>query len=255
MNIRSLIHMRHGGWIAVATAAALYAASAAQATPDPNGAGGNVQLPVQLVTAEGGFDWGDAFIGASVATALLVALAAALAIRKIRRTRVLATAAVSGALVILATVLAGGGVASPPDDLQALKAATARYHSFTQAERDGYTIAGEPCVESPLGAMGIHAINPALIDDRAIDPMRPEILLYVPDENGRLELVGVEYLTFDADGDLSTDDDRPSLFGQPFDGPMEGHTPTMPVHYDLHVWVWAKNTSGLFAMFNPSLSC
>jgi hypothetical protein len=29
----------------------------------------------------------------------------------------------------------------------------------------------------------------------------------------------------------------------------------MPVHYDLHVWLWEDNPSGLFAMFNPSLSC
>jgi hypothetical protein len=29
----------------------------------------------------------------------------------------------------------------------------------------------------------------------------------------------------------------------------------MPVHYDLHVWLYADNPSGLFAPFNPSLSC
>jgi hypothetical protein len=59
----------------------------------------------------------------------------------------------------------------------------------------------------------------------------------------------------DADGSLATDDDRPSIFGQPFDGPMPGHNPAMPVHYDLHVWLSADNPSGLFAQFNPSLSC
>jgi len=29
----------------------------------------------------------------------------------------------------------------------------------------------------------------------------------------------------------------------------------MPVHYDLHVWFWHDNPSGLFAPFNPALSC
>jgi len=145
--------------------------------------------------------------------------------------------------------------ASPPDQLQAVRAVSAKYHSFEQAEKDGYTVAGEPCVASPDGTMGIHAVNPALLADPPIDPLRPELLLYIPDARGKLRLAGVEYLTADADGDLATDDDRPSLFGQAFDGPMPGHTPTMPVHYDLHVWLWEGNPSGLFSMWNPALSC
>ena len=103
--------------------------------------------------------------------------------------------------------------------------------------------------------MGIHAVNPALMADDAIDPLRPEILLYDPKANGELELVGVEYWKRDADGSLATNDDLPSLFGRPFDGPMPGHNPAMPVHYDLHVWVAEANPSGVFALFNPALSC
>lgn len=165
--------------------------------------------------------------------------------------------AVGAGLVIAGATfsLSGGAAATPPDDLQAVRAVTARYHSFEQSIKDGYSAVGEPCVTSPLGTMGIHAVNGTLVVDPTIDALRPEILLYVPDEKGAMRLVGVEYLKFDADGDLATDDDRPTLFGQPFDGPMPGHTPTMPVHYDLHVWLWEDNPSGLFAMFNPSLSC
>jgi hypothetical protein len=29
----------------------------------------------------------------------------------------------------------------------------------------------------------------------------------------------------------------------------------MPIHYDLHVWVAQQNLSGLFAPFNPAISC
>ena len=141
------------------------------------------------------------------------------------------------------------------DPWQAVKASTARYHSLQQAEKAGYTTGGEPCVASPGGAMGIHAVNHALMADPAVDPMRPEILLYVPDKHGKLRLVGVEYWKADADGDLATDGDRPSVLGQPHDGPMPGHSPTMPVHYDLHVWLWEDNPSGFFAPFNPNLSC
>jgi hypothetical protein len=159
------------------------------------------------------------------------------------------------ALAVVAVIGAVAASASPPDELRAANAAAARYHSFTQAEKHGYTIAGEPCVESPLGAMGVHAINPALAADPNIDPLKPEVLLYLPQANGKLELVAVEYFKVDADGNLATDDDRPSLFGRPFDGPMPGHNPTMPVHYDLHVWLYTHNPSGQFAQFNPALSC
>jgi len=156
----------------------------------------------------------------------------------------------------LAVTAAFGGDGSLPTELQNVRAATARYHSFEQAERDGYTIrAGEPCVHSPLGTMGVHAANRALMDDPAIDPLQPELLLYLPDASGNLKLVAVEYFKADADGSLATADDRPSLFGQPFDGPMPGHNPTMPVHYDLHAWVAEENPNGVFAMFNPAVTC
>jgi hypothetical protein len=165
-----------------------------------------------------------------------------------------AALALVGVLVALAAIVTAA--ASPPNKVQAVKAATARYHSFVQAQAAGYTIAGEPCVAAPgLGAMGIHAVNPALIMDPAINPTRPEIILYLPKANGRLQLIGVEYFKIDADQDLATDGDRPSLFGQPFDGPMPGHNPTMPIHYDLHLWLWADNPAGFFAPFNPNLSC
>jgi hypothetical protein len=166
--------------------------------------------------------------------------------------------AAAGVLTVLgATMIAPAfaGDGPLPREVQEVRAAVARYHSFEQAERDGYTVEGEPCVASPDGTMGIHAINPPLLGNDAIDAGQPEILLYVPKSNGKLELVGVEYWKVDADQNLDTAGDKPSLFGQPFDGPMLGHTPTMPIHYDLHVWVAEANPSGLFAMFNPAISC
>ena len=156
-------------------------------------------------------------------------------------------------LAVVVPALAGDGPV--PADVQAMRSAVARYHSFDQAERDGYTVAGEPCVSSPAGAMGFHAFNPALAATDTIDPRRPEVLLYAARDNGQLELVGVEYWKRDADQNLATDGDRPSVFGRPFDGPMPGHNPAMPIHYDLHVWVAEANPSGLFAMFNPAVSC
>ena len=126
-----------------------------------------------------------------------------------------------GGLAAVVPALAGDG--SLPPELQEVRSAVARYHSFEQAERDGYTVHMEPCVASPAGTMGIHAINPALMADDAIDVDQPEILLYVPKGDGELELVGVEYWKRDADQSLGTNGDLPSLFGRAFEGPMPGH--------------------------------
>jgi hypothetical protein len=172
------------------------------------------------------------------------------------------------AVVAAAAALAGNGPL--PAEWQEVRAAVAKYHSFEQAERDGYTVEGEACVALPSGAaMGIHAINPALLADPAIDPLQPELLLYVPKENGKLAFVGVEYWTIalanTASGPapwfgpqpppLGFFTPTPSVLGQPLDGPFEGHVEGMPWHYDVHVWVAESNPSGLFAPFNPTLSC
>lgn len=165
-------------------------------------------------------------------------------------------ALVLGGIVAVVPALAGDG--SLPAVLQEVRAAVAKYHSFEQAARAGYSVEHEPCVASPAGAMGVHAINRALVDDPAIDPLEPEILLYVPKENGKLELVGVEYLRIAADqnpADGFDQSDKPALFGRAFDGIMPGHAPWMGWHYDQHVWVAEENQSGVFALFNPALSC
>ena len=51
---------------------------------------------------------------------------------------------------------------------------------------------------------------------------------------------------------------RPTLFGETFMGPMEGHEPLIPkeyVHYDLHAWLFKDNPLGMFAPTNPDVSC
>ncbi|MGO4255972.1 hypothetical protein [Marmoricola sp. RAF53] len=136
--------------------------------------------------------------------------------------------------------------------LAAARAATARYHDVDVAVADGYVPVSD-CVSSPDGAMGIHYMNPARAG-APLDVRKPAFLLYEPTRAG-LRLVGVEYFQADADQDVSTDGDRPALLGEEFDGPMPGHGPGAPVHYDLHVWVWANNPSGMFAEYNPKVSC
>ena len=171
-------------------------------------------------------------------------------------------AALLGTVAIAA---AGGGLSS---EQRAVKKANALYHSVGAAEAAGY-VRSTPCVESPAGAMGHHYVNAALAGDLAVDPLRPEVLLYAPKKNGELRLVGVEYFVaslantsagpapwFGAspppDGFFNP---APTLFGRAFDGPMEGHAPGMPWHYDLHAWIWRYNPSGTFAQWNPKVRC
>jgi hypothetical protein len=171
-----------------------------------------------------------------------------------RRRRARLAAAVTGAAALVgAAVVTTSPTASATaysQDLKTVRVATARFHSPAQALRAGYLPSPECVAAGPLGAMGFHYENPALMADPAIDAAQPEVLLYAPGADGDLELVGVEYFRNAGDGAMA-----PSLYGQTFDGPMPGHHPGMGVHYGLHAWVWTPNPSGTFAQFNPDVSC
>lgn len=172
---------------------------------------------------------------------------------------------VVGTTAAAAVAVAGGG----QSELAQVRTATAAYHDIAVAEAAGYRGAGEPCVSAPPGTMGFHYVNGPLVGNPALDATRPEVLLYAPTGDGGRRLVGVEYLQIalanTATGPapwfgatpppLGFLTPKPSLLGQAFDGPMEGHAPGMPWHYDLHVWIWKPNASGMFAQFNPGLSC
>lgn len=120
----------------------------------------------------------------------------------------------------------------------------------------GYVQVSE-CTELPgVGGMGVHYLHPDLAGDTVVDPRKPELLVYVPQRDGSLRLGAVEYFVADADQDTTTDADRPSLFGRyAFDGPMAGHEADMPVHYDLHVWLYKHNPAGQLSAWNPRVTC
>lgn len=167
----------------------------------------------------------------------------------------LLTVAAMMALSGVASAAPGNTDSSVAKGLAKVRQATTKYHKVSRAVANGYLPTDE-CVEVPgIGGMGFHYVNPTLIGDPAINPLKPEVLLYAPKKNGKVKLVAVEYLSIDADQDLSTDSDRPSLFGVPFNGPMLGHEPGMPIHYDLHAWIFKGNPAGVFADFNPKVSC
>lgn len=136
-------------------------------------------------------------------------------------------------------------------EVERVRSALIKYQDPIKAVHDGY-FSTVGCVRYPTGGMGIHFLNPQLIGP-VPDPMRPTILLYEP-VGDKLRLVGAEWFIPLATGVK----ERPQLFGQPFDGPMEGHEPLMPAtlrHYDLHVWLFKSNPAGLFNMVNPNVNC
>jgi hypothetical protein len=137
-----------------------------------------------------------------------------------------------------------------------VRQATRQFRRVDAALAAGYVPVSE-CTELPgVGGMGVHYLNPLLAGDDVVDPRRPEVLVYQEDARGRLRLGAVEYFVADGDQDTSTDGDRPDLFGRfGFDGPMEGHEPGMPIHYDLHVWLYRHNPAGQLAAWNPTVRC
>jgi hypothetical protein len=150
--------------------------------------------------------------------------------------------------------------------LDRARRATASYLDDAAALERGY-VADPICVAVPgVGGMGIHYISQARMTDGKIDPRLPEILLYEDRPNGERWLIAVEYfMPVFSNGQPwmgganepppTVDNAAPVLFGRVFDGPMPGHAPGMPWHYDLHVWVWKHNPAGIFAQFNPTVSC
>lgn len=158
-------------------------------------------------------------------------------------------AAVSAALltaVVAQPAMAQGGAEA---ELAEARSATEAFQDVEAAEAAGY-VATPACVPG----MGVHYVNMDLITDGQLKITAPEVLLYEPTEDG-VALVGIEYMLPDADQGLETDEDRPSLFGVDFDGPMEGHGPGEPVHYDLHVALYRDNPNGMLATMNPAVDC
>lgn len=124
------------------------------------------------------------------------------------------------------------------------KKATAKYHDFQRAIDDGFIQMG-PCVAVPaLGAMGFHYGKPSRIMNPNVDAAEPEVLLYIPEEDGTMRLVGLEYVV-----PYALSPTAPELFGRAYD------FDAMRNQWALHVWAWRSNPSGIFAPFNPKLEC
>lgn len=158
--------------------------------------------------------------------------------------------------------------------LAEIRKATARFHNVDAAVETGYTawspnplVSGSTCPVSSEGKMGYHLVNVPLrggaanpaAGDATIDLLQPEMLLYEKQANGKLRLVGVEYIVFKAAWEAANGAGAPppEILGQPLlasSHTFPGGTGNID-HYELHVWVWSPNPLGMFYPWNPEISC
>jgi hypothetical protein len=157
-----------------------------------------------------------------------------------------------------AAVVQGETIASAQDSVDLAKAflVSLKYPTPQHALAAGYVL-DSPCVSDPvLGGMGVHFAHLGLMADPAIDVTKPEVLVYNSTRGGQLRLSALEYFRRAADQTPPFDEsDKPTLFGTPFDGIMPPHAPHHGWHYDLHLWIWDFNPSGILFPFNPSVHC
>jgi len=165
--------------------------------------------------------------------------------------------------------------------LAEVRAATERYRDVNAAIADGYVrdpmnlcdtadMMGRP---AELGAMGIHFFRPDLLGvggppnprvdgtGAHTDFLQPAILIYEPQADGSLELVAVENLVFLRAWQAAGNVNPPSFHGLSYDTMADNaNTPIdeahmFEPHYDRHVWLYRENPNGVFAQFNPNVTC
>lgn len=165
--------------------------------------------------------------------------------------------------------------------LDDVRRATERFRDVEVAIAEGYVrdpldlcdtadMMGKP---ASLGAMGIHYFRPDLLGISAppsprvdgngthTDFLRPSILIYEPRADGSLELVAVENLAFAKAWHASGQAEPPSFHGVVYDTMADDLQTSVDEahlfepHYDRHVWIYRDNPSGVFAPYNPAVSC
>jgi hypothetical protein len=172
----------------------------------------------------------------------------------------LACLALAGAGAAYTSASASPGAPTAGKQLADIRAATAKYHSLSLAQHDGWNILfadinGLTCIEDTdtpsMGGMGFHWINPANVG--STDPLKPAALIYAPSGGGGVRFAGMEYVVRDVPtGSVP----QPSLNGVPFMYTPPGNRFMGPDGFwSLHVWAWDHNPHGTYDMWNPKISC
>ena len=124
----------------------------------------------------------------------------------------------------------------PVAELQRARRATARYHDVRNAVADGYVD-----INVVIPNMGRHFLKDSLLDAK-FEAERPELLVYSPHENGRMELVAVEY---------AVPLDQSPAAPQGFSGAADTWFADQRFGlWTLHAWTWKDNPDGVFSPTN-----
>jgi hypothetical protein len=110
-------------------------------------------------------------------------------------------------ITLIASVLAataGSALAASSANplVDAVRKANDRFKDVSVAVAEGYKpIACASGIEG--GSMGIHYVNETQLKDDGINMAQPEAVMYEPSADGKLTLIGVEYITVKGPADLS----------------------------------------------------
>jgi len=129
----------------------------------------------------------------------------------------------------------------PVAELQRARRATGRYHDIRNALADGYVD-----IDVVIPNMGRHFLKESLLDAK-FEADRPELLVYSPHANGRMELVAVEYAV-----PLSLSAAAPEGFPGAAD---EWFADQRFQLWTLHAWTWKDNPDGVFSPTNSRVPC
>jgi hypothetical protein len=138
--------------------------------------------------------------------------------------------------------------------VKVVREATARFHDVAVAEDEGYYLQFGCVSGSDFGAMGMHFVNMPLVMDGELDVTRPEIVIYEPQPDGSLQLIGADYLVL-ADAWNAQHDSPPELMGQLFHLFEAPNRFRLPAFYTLHVWAWKHSPTGAFVNWHANVSC
>ncbi|MFZ0817415.1 MAG: hypothetical protein WAM78_17965 [Candidatus Sulfotelmatobacter sp.] len=143
---------------------------------------------------------------------------------------------------------------SSPNLVQLVREGTKQYIDVNNATAAGYgPFLG--CVSGDdHGAMGVHYVNGTLLGNLTLDPSQPQALIYEP-FNGKMTLVGVEFILDSASWLAANNDTPPVLNGQVFN--FVGAPNRFHIHsfFELHVWAWRDNPQGSFVDWNNNVTC
>src|SRR5262245_12752276 len=129
-----------------------------------------------------------------------------------------------------------------------------RFKEVKVAMAEGYALQFGCVTGSDSGAMGLHYVNGDLVSSGILDATRPQMVIYEPNPDGSLKLIGVDYLVF-ADAWNKTHSAPPQLMGQLFHLFEAPNRFGLPAFYTLHVWAWKENPNGAFVNWHPHVSC